>query len=102
MRALFALALAIAATAAPAWSADPSPLAERAAAIERASTAPDGYRVVVGHLSRELSIPVDGLRTQRLQTGLDWGAIFIANRIAKDAGMSFDQVVTELRAGKQW
>ena len=102
MRTLFALILAIAVTAAPAWSADPSPLGERAAAIERASTAPDGYRVVVGHLSRELSIPVDGLRAQRLQTGLDWGTIFIANRIAKEAGMSFEQVVAELRAGKQW
>ena len=85
-----------------AWAADPATLAERAAAIERASTAPDGYRVVVGHLSRELGVPVDVLRAQRLRSGLDWGGIFIANRLAKETGMTFDEVVAAYRGGKTW
>jgi hypothetical protein len=101
MRATLPLVLFLLAIAAPAWSADPT-LAERAAAIETASTAPDGFRVVVGHVSRELSIPVDELRGQRLKTGLDWGALLIANRVAKDAGIPFDQVVTESKSGKTW
>jgi hypothetical protein len=100
MRVTWMLVLLLAG-AAPAWSTDPT-LAERAAAIERASTAPDGFRVVVGHVSRELSIPVDVLRGQRLQTGLDWGALLIANRLAKDARIPFEQVVAESRGGKAW
>lgn len=99
-RLLFALALLLGAS--PAWSADPSTLAERAASIERASTAPDGFRVVVGHLSRELGLGVDVLRAQRLRTSLDWGAIFIANRLAKESGRTFEDVVAEHRSGKPW
>ncbi len=95
------LALVIAA-AAPVWGQTPATLADHAAAIERASTAPDGFRVVVGHISRELGIPVDELRTQRLRSGLDWGAIFIGNRIAKETGLTFDEVVAAYRGGKTW
>ena len=102
MRASLLVLLAVLAGAAPAWSQDAVTLAERAAAIERASTAPDGYRVVVGHVSRELSIPVDVLRGQRLQTGLDWGALLIANRLAREARLTFEQVVAESRGGKTW
>lgn len=102
MRATLVFALAVALSAIPAWSADPATLAERATAIERASTAPDGFRVVVGHLSRELGLAVDVLRAQRLRTGLDWGAILIANRLARETGLTFDEVVAEYRSGKTW
>jgi hypothetical protein len=95
-------ALVLALWVAPAWGADPATLAERATAIERASTAPDGFRVVVGHLSRELGLPVDLLRAQRLRSGLDWGGIFIANRLAKEIGMTFDEVLAAYRGGKTW
>ncbi len=101
MRATLLLVLLGLAGAAPAWSADPT-LAERAAAIERASTAPDGFRVVVGHVSRELGIAVDVLRGQRAHTGLDWGALLIANRVAKEARIPLEQVVAESRNGKAW
>ena len=102
MRASLLLLLIVLAGSTPAWSQDPATLAERAAAIERASTAPDGFRVVVGHLSRELSVPVDVLRGQRLQTGLDWGSLLIANRLAKEARIPFEQVIAESRGGKTW
>jgi hypothetical protein len=97
---LFALALALAST--PAWGAGPLTLADRAVAIERASQAPDGFRVVVGRLSRELGLPVEELRAQRLRTGLDWGALLIANRLARETGLTLDQVVAEYRGGKAW
>ncbi len=96
------IALAVALGPGPAGGADPPTLEERAAAIERASTAPDGTRVVVGHISRELRIPVETLRTQRTQTGLGWGEILIANRLAKGTGLTFDQIVAEFRSGKGW
>ena len=102
MRWRFLLALVLLVSAAPAWSADPATLADHAAAIERASTAPDGFRVVVGHLSRELGLPVEVLRAQRMRTGLDWGSLFIANRLAKEGGLSFDDVVAQRGTGKAW
>jgi hypothetical protein len=102
MRSTLLVALAVVLTATPAWSADPATLAERATAIERASTAPDGFRVVVGHLSRELGLGADVLRAQRLRTGLDWGAVLIANRLARETGLTFDEVVAEYRGGKTW
>jgi hypothetical protein len=102
MPAALLLVLLVLAGAAPAGGADPPTLAERAAAIERASTAPDGFRVVVGHVSRELGIPVDVLRGQRAQTGLDWGALLIANRLARETGLTLEQVVAESRRGTSW
>jgi len=86
----------------PAWGADPPTLAERAAAIERASTERDGIRVVVGHTSRELGIDVDTLRAQRARTGLGWGDLLIAHHLARQNELSFEQVVAELRAGQTW
>ena len=77
-------------------------LAERAAIIERISTEREGIRVVVGHISREIAIPVDTLRAQRAQTGLGWGEILIAHRIAREAKVSFDDVAAEFRGGKSW
>lgn len=86
----------------PAWSANPPTLEERAAAIERVSTEPDGARVVIGHLSRKLRIPSDTLQTQRKQTGLGWGELLIVNRLSKEKGLTFDEVVAEFRSGKSW
>lgn len=102
MRITALLTLTVLLASASVWGADPVPLADRAGAIERASTAPDGFRVVVGHLSRELRIPVETLRAQRLQTGLDWGGLLIANRLAQETGLTLDQVVAEHRGGKGW
>jgi hypothetical protein len=100
-RALIAATL-LACVGAAAAAAQSVTLADRAAAIERASTAPDGFRVVVGHISRELGVPVDVLRMQRLRTNLHWGEIFLANRLAKDTGRTFEDVVAEYRGGKTW
>jgi hypothetical protein len=88
--------------ATPAWSADAPTLAERAEAIERASTAPDGYRVVLGRLSRELTIDVPTLRAQRTQTGLSWGELLVAHRLARAVKIPLDQVVADFRGGKRW
>jgi hypothetical protein len=57
---------------------------------------------VVGRLSRELGVPVEELRAQRLRTGLDWGALLVANRLAKETGLTLDQIVAEYRGGKTW
>jgi len=95
-----AFALAVLLWTGAAWSADA--IGERAAAIERASTVPDGMRVVVGHISRKLAIPVETLRTQRAQTGLGWGDLLVANHLAKVTQLTFDQIVAESKSGKTW
>ena len=59
-----------------------------AAAIEQAAAQPDGERVVVGHISRKLAVPVDTLRAQRRQTELAWGDLLIANHLAALTGLT--------------
>lgn len=85
-----------------AWGADPPTLEQRAAAIDRAATEPDGDRVVVGHMSRTLHLSVEKLRTQRAQTGLGWGALLIVDLLSARGGLTLEQVVDEYGAGKDW
>ena len=68
-----------------------------AAAIEQAAAQPDGERVVVGHISRKLAVPVDTLRAQRRQTELAWGDLLIANHLAALTGLTFEQIAAEFR-----
>ena len=77
-------------------------LEERAAAIDRAAQEPDGDRVIVGHISRKLGLPVEALRRQHAQTGLGWGEILIAHRLGSETGLTFEQVVAEFRGGRTW
>lgn len=88
--------------AAHAWGTETITLAERAAAIERAAQAPDGERVVLGHISRKLRMSSDTLRQQRARTGLGWGDLLIANLLSTATGRTFDDVVAEFRNGKGW
>ncbi len=93
-------AMAVLLWAGAAWSADA--LSESAAAIERASTEPDGTRVVVGHISRKLGVSVETLRRERAETGLGWGDLLLAHRLAKLTGGTVDQITAESRTGKTW
>lgn len=95
-------ALAIVVVTAPAGGAGPVTLDERAAAIERASKAPDGERVVLGHISRKLQLPSEALRKQRAETKLGWGDILVANLVSRATRLTFDEVIAEFRRGKGW
>jgi hypothetical protein len=86
----------------PASGADAPSLEERAAVIDRVSKEPDGDRVVVGHISRVLRVPVEKLRAQRAESGLGWGDLLIAHRIAKTSASPVDAIVAESRSGKTW
>jgi hypothetical protein len=85
----------------PAAAQNPN-LADRAAAIDRVLTEREGFRVVVGHISRELGITVDTLREQRKETGLGWGDLLIAHRISREGKAPLDVVITDFREGKSW
>ena len=96
------LVLGVALSVAAMTGAQAPTLADRAAAIDRILTEREGYRVVVGHISRELGIGVDILRAQQAQTGLTWGEILIAHRLAREAKVGFDQIAAEYRTGRGW
>ena len=96
------LVLGVALSVAAMTGAQAPTLADRAAAIDRILTEREGYRVVVGHISRELGIGVDILRAQQAQTGLTWGEILIAHRLAREAKVGFEQIAGEYRSGKSW
>jgi len=85
-----------------AWGADAPSLEERAAAFDRVSKEPDGDRIVVGHVSRALGVSVEKLRAQHTQSGLGWGDLLIAHRIAKAASSPVDEILAESRSGKPW
>src|SRR5438552_6492872 len=91
---LFGVALVLA--------ADAPTLEDRASAIERASTLPEGVRVVLGHLSRELALSAETLRAERAKTGLGWGELLIAHRLSRSTGVPVEQIATEFRGGKTW
>ena len=102
-RHLFAYALLALALSGPAVvSAQGPTLAERAEALERASSETDGTRVVLGHISRKLAMPAEKLRTQRAATGLNWGDLLIANLIAFESRTPFDTIVAEFNNVKTW
>jgi hypothetical protein len=82
--------------------AEPLSLGDYASAFDRALTAPDGERVVLGHASRQLQVPVETLRLQRLKTGLTLGNLLVANRLAQLAKVPVEQIVTESRGGQSW
>jgi hypothetical protein len=57
---------------------------------------------VLGHLSRTLRLSADVLRAQRAQTGLGWGELLIANRLALETHTSVETLVAETRGGATW
>jgi len=86
----------------PVWGADAPTLEDRAAAIDRVSKESDGDRIVIGHVSRALGIPVEKLRMQQSQTGLSWGELLVAYRVSRASGRTLEQTVTDFRSGKAW
>jgi hypothetical protein len=86
------------------WAADqPATLEELAAGIDQVRAGPDGERIVVGHVSRRLSISVETLRVQQARTRLDWGELLIASLMCKaTTKLTVDHVADELRNGVGW
>jgi hypothetical protein len=83
-----------------AWAADT--IESEAKAIDRAAARPGAERAVVDRLAHELGVPAATLSAERQQTGLGWGELAIAHRIASLTGLPLDQVVAQHQAGKGW
>jgi hypothetical protein len=63
---------------------------------------PNGRQRVVTVISRETGLPMTTLETQRQETRLGYGGLFIANSLASATGRSFDEIVALRNSGHGW
>lgn len=61
-----------------------------------------GNEKALQSMSGRLGVPVETLKTQREQTNLGLGNIFVANALAKASGKEFSTLVQEFQTGKGW
>src|SRR6201982_290502 len=53
-------------------------------------------------ISDATGVPVETLQAERASTGLGWGGIEKAHLLANATGQSFDNIVTQFKAGNGW
>ena len=58
--------------------------------------------MTVDRVSMETGVPVATLQSERMSTGLGWGALEKANLIANASGQSFNMVVGKFHSGEGW
>lgn len=73
-----------------------------AASISAAGAAPRSEAATVDKLARFLGMPATVLRAQQAQSGLGWGDLFLALRIASRGGHPVEKVVAARKTGASW
>ena len=63
---------------------------------------PAGRERVLTAISRQTGVPVATLQTQRDQTRLGYGGLFIANSLASATGKTFDEIAALKASGHGW
>jgi hypothetical protein len=58
--------------------------------------------IVAQHLAQPLGAAAGTLEAQRRDTGLSWGKIVVAHRLARATDLTFDQIVQESARGAAW
>ena len=102
--AVLALLLIVAAPLVRAAQTDTTDLAElekQAEALDR-SASEIGHEKIYQNLSTEFDIPVDMLRSQRVETDFGFGELFIANSLARASGQDFGVLAQQRQDGKGW
>lgn len=59
-------------------------------------------KVVLAKLSEKLSTPADTLAQQKMQYGLSFGQLYMAQALAKATNKDFDAVMSQIKSGKTW
>jgi hypothetical protein len=62
----------------------------------------NGREQVLTAISRDTGVPITTLETQRDQTGLGYGGLFIANSLASATGQTFDEIAALKASGHGW
>lgn len=63
---------------------------------------PDGRERVLSAISRETGVPIATLETQRSNTRLGYGGLFIANSLASATGQTFEEIAALKASGHGW
>lgn len=63
---------------------------------------PDGRERVLSAISRETGVPITTLETQRNNSRLGYGGLFIANSLASATGQTFDEIAALKASGHGW
>ena len=63
---------------------------------------PDGRERVLSAISRETGVPITTLETQRTNSRLGYGGLFIANSLASATGQTFDDIAALKASGHGW
>jgi hypothetical protein len=101
MRRVFAMTMLVLVAFTAAVHADDE-LDTLAARLERTAATPQAERAAVDRLARALTTSPDTLRAERASSGLGWGDLYIAHRIASRGGHPVDKVVGARRSGATW
>jgi hypothetical protein len=59
-------------------------------------------KVVLARLSEKLSSPADTLAREKMQYGLSFGQLYMAQALAKATNKDFDAVMSQIKSGKTW
>lgn len=72
------------------------------AALDARGKDPADHARVFASLSVDTGVPVPTLEKQKAASGLGFGGVFIANKLASATGKTFDQIAAEHQAGRGW
>lgn len=73
-----------------------------AAAINQASTASATDAATVNHIARAVERPIEALTSEQARSGLPWGDLFLAYRIAIHTGHPVEKVFAARKTGAAW
>ena len=77
-------------------------LDELATVVNQSTAAPKTEAAAVERMAKTLGIGADALRAEQTASGLGWGDLFLAHRVAKRGGHPVDKVIAARRTGANW
>jgi len=77
-------------------------LDELATVVNQSTATPKTEAAAVERMAKTLGTGADALRAEHTASGLGWGDLFLAHRVAKRGGHPVDKVIAARRTGANW
>jgi hypothetical protein len=77
-------------------------LDELATVVNQSSASPKSEAGTIERMAKTLRIDADALRAEQMGSGLGWGDLFLAHRIATRGGHPVTKVIAARRSGASW
>jgi hypothetical protein len=77
-------------------------LDELATVVNQSSASPKSEAGTIERMAKTLRVDADALRTEQTGSGLGWGDLFLAHRIATRGGHPVSKVIAARRSGANW